>query len=81
MNNYIELNEQDLTETNGGGVAGALVGGLLGGSIGFVAGSGAVIAGLGSGKMNGAKARGVLKDSTMGFAGIGAMAGAFSPTP
>ncbi len=81
MNNYVELNDQDLLEIDGGGLAGALVGGALGGAIGFVGGSGAVMYGLASGRMSGSAARRTLRDTTMGFAGFGAMAGAISPTP
>ncbi|MBB5325046.1 outer membrane lipoprotein SlyB [Anoxybacillus tepidamans] len=81
MSNYVELNEKELVEAYGGGLAGALIGGFLGAGIGFTAGYATVIAGLVSGKMTGKEARGVLKDMSMGGFGIGATIGGVSPTP
>ncbi|MFC9540378.1 hypothetical protein ACFTQ7_10915 [Lysinibacillus sp. NPDC056959] len=75
------LNEQELMDINGGGLVSGIAGGLLGGGAGFLGGSAAVIAGYTTGNMNGEKARAIIKDTTMGFAGAGALAGGLSPLP
>ena len=78
MNQYMELNEQQLSEVEGGGLLGAIAGGVLGGSIGFLTGAAIVIGNgiiYGPNSYSGAEARNIIKATTMGGAGIGVSAG------
>ncbi|MBN2981905.1 MULTISPECIES: class IIb bacteriocin, lactobin A/cerein 7B family [Cohnella] len=81
MTQFIELNEQELKEVDGGGLLGAIAGGVIGGLIGVGVGMVAYTTGRLTGNTSTSSFNSVMRDSMMASAGIGMSFGALAPTP